>query len=171
MGKYNIGDKVRIIDKWDGNHGQNVHGKMDKWLGKVMTIREVEISCYGDDDVYYMDEDRGEVCGRGWPWYERFIAEKVGEESPYPTCKACKYVCSCCASRGDASKCYNCVNDNSDFKPAENIKHCPITGLKIMQNQYKRCKHMKDTGICSKLVSNSGYCEYPCSYYERIDDV
>lgn len=44
--KYKVGDKVRIIDK--RNSLMNCLGKMDCWLGKVMTIEKV------------FDEDRSE---------------------------------------------------------------------------------------------------------------
>ena len=37
--KYKVGDKVRIIGKWIAGCNQNNEGKMDKWLGKVMTIK------------------------------------------------------------------------------------------------------------------------------------
>lgn len=168
MSKYKVGDRVRIVDEWGGYRGQNVYGKMDKWLGKVMTIREVKSGYFGC--AYCMEEDRGEVCGEGWTWYEFLIAEKVGESSIYPTCRACKYVCGCCVSRRDELKCIGCEN-HQEFEPAENIKHCPITGMSIIQTQYTRCKHMEDNGNCSKRrVTNSRYCKYPCKHYERISD-
>lgn len=59
MAKYKVGDKVRIVDHL---------GEMDKWLGKVMTIRE----CYLTS--YRMKEDYGEYNGYGWCWYEDMIA-------------------------------------------------------------------------------------------------
>ena len=49
--KYKVGDKVRIVsDKSGGNW--NPSGKMDKWLGKVMTIRGIR------GDSYMMEEDK-----------------------------------------------------------------------------------------------------------------
>lgn len=38
MEKYKVGDKVRIVDKWKDGCYQNLKGKMDKWLGKVMSF-------------------------------------------------------------------------------------------------------------------------------------
>lgn len=67
--KYNVGDKVRIIDK--RNSLMNCLGKMDCWLGKIMTIEKV----YDEARCYRMKED-----GQLWFWYEGMIAEKVEEE-------------------------------------------------------------------------------------------
>ena len=69
--KYKIGDRVRITrDKSKGTHW-NVNGEMDKWLGKVMTIRATAraTSC----DVYLMKEDFGEFLGVGWLWTDDMI--------------------------------------------------------------------------------------------------
>lgn len=67
--KYKVGDKVRIVSKWGNNCHQNSRGKMDKWLGKVMTIR----AAYGDC-TYGMKEDVGENGGLNWLWNENCIA-------------------------------------------------------------------------------------------------
>lgn len=67
--KYKVGDKVWIIDK--RNSLMNCLGKMDCWLGKVMTIEKV----FDEDHCYRMKED-----GQLWFWYEGMIAEKVEEE-------------------------------------------------------------------------------------------
>lgn len=64
--KYKVGDKVRIVD----HRTDNMHhfGKMDKWLGKVMTIRECLLS------GYWMEEDSGENIGFGWCWDDDMIS-------------------------------------------------------------------------------------------------
>ena len=49
--KYKVGDKVRIVSKWGEGCCQNRSGKMDKWLGKVMTVR------YVSERWYQMAED------------------------------------------------------------------------------------------------------------------
>lgn len=67
--KYKVGDKVRIVSKWGKGCRQNSLGKMDKWLGKVMTIRSVD--CV--DLSYKMDEDKDEHGGCGWYWFENSI--------------------------------------------------------------------------------------------------
>ena len=69
MAKYKVGDKVRIVDYRTDN--MNPFGKMDKWLGKVMTIIKSGITGYGV--YYYMEEDRYDFLGH-WCWYEDMIA-------------------------------------------------------------------------------------------------
>lgn len=64
--KYKVGDKVRIVDHRTGP--MNNFGKMDKWLGKVMTIRECLLS------GYWMEEDYGENIGFGWRWDDDMIS-------------------------------------------------------------------------------------------------
>lgn len=71
--KYSVGDKVRIVNKWVAGCYENREGKMDKWLGKVMTIREVD----EEEECYRMEEDVEELYGNGWHWHEPAIAELV----------------------------------------------------------------------------------------------
>lgn len=69
--KYKVGDKVRIVGEWpkDGSACQNREGLMDKWLGKVMTIREVRSTyCLMVED----QKDRG--LRFGWAWNASSIA-------------------------------------------------------------------------------------------------
>lgn len=66
MAKYKVGDKVRIVDHRTDN--MNHFGEMDKWLGKVMTIRHLFLS------GYRMEEDCGENYGRGWYWVDSMIS-------------------------------------------------------------------------------------------------
>ena len=65
--RFKVGDKVRIVSEKTGARW-NWRGKMDKWLGKVMTIREVT------DKYYRMEEDKTEFVGEGWFWYDEMIA-------------------------------------------------------------------------------------------------
>lgn len=76
--KYKIGDKVRIVDKWpkDGSACQNHEGQMDKWLGKVMTIREVRPTSYRMEED---KKDRGFFLS-GWAWNEACIAGLVRDK-------------------------------------------------------------------------------------------
>lgn len=69
MTKYNVGDKVRIVDEWNEKTCEAPLGSMDKWLGKVMTIRKAEYF-----DHYRMEEDKDEGSGNGWAWNEACIA-------------------------------------------------------------------------------------------------
>ena len=66
MAKYKVGDKVQIVDHRTDN--MNHFGEMDKWLGKVMTIRRLFLS------GYRMEEDCGENYGRGWYWIDSMIS-------------------------------------------------------------------------------------------------
>lgn len=65
--KYKIGDRVRIVSSKETSVGWNSDGLMDKWLGKVMTIRNIQ------GDAYKMIEDKGEFCRGGWFWFENMI--------------------------------------------------------------------------------------------------
>lgn len=59
---YKVGDKVRI--KADSpRFGWNTLVEMDKWIGKVMTIRLIIADIY-----FLMEEDQNENDGRGWSW-------------------------------------------------------------------------------------------------------
>ena len=65
------GDKVRIAKEKVGDRW-HCDGGMDKWLGKVMTVREVI------NDWAKMEEDMGEhYSGKGWYWYPEMIECKV----------------------------------------------------------------------------------------------
>lgn len=76
--EYKVGDKVRIVTK-RGEHW-NPEGKMDRWMGKVMTIR------YTIGGWYRMEEDRAEHRGDGWSWKEEDIACVV-----IPGCGTCRH--------------------------------------------------------------------------------
>lgn len=75
--KYRVGDKVLI--KNEITYGMDIEGRMDKWLGKIMTVRSTEK--VGDfEPKYYMEEDIDEWNGnwqRGWCWYESHIQGKI----------------------------------------------------------------------------------------------
>lgn len=64
---YKVGDKVRIVE----HHTGAMNRLMDKWLGKVMTIREVDD---GKTPPYKMEEDQQEFWGNGWFWDDEMIA-------------------------------------------------------------------------------------------------
>lgn len=78
--EYNVGDKVLIVDKWVEEDGrQNHDGEMDKWLGKVMTVKS------RNDTYAYMEEDQDdENCfDGGWFWYPEMIAGKFEKTNDY----------------------------------------------------------------------------------------
>ena len=66
------GWKARIVKEWCDGCLENSEGKMDKWLGTVMTVTEVY------HDHLFMKEDIG--CRvfdktKGWCWYAAAIEE------------------------------------------------------------------------------------------------
>ena len=73
--KLKVGDKVKIVDEWVGE-GQNDDGLMDKWLGKVMTIREILTNSLK------MVEDKDKWYPEGWFWDRKMIEKKVED---FPT--------------------------------------------------------------------------------------
>lgn len=65
--RYNVGDKVVIVDEWCGDGYENPEGRMDCYLGAVMTVRREHINSRGF--CYRMEEDHG-----SWMWYPSMIA-------------------------------------------------------------------------------------------------
>lgn len=59
MEQFKKGDKVKIIKK---SADWNSDGEMDKWLGKIMTIKKVFSDCCD------MEEDSEDNDGFGWDW-------------------------------------------------------------------------------------------------------
>ena len=69
--KYKIGDKVRIVSEWKSMDNVNCAGRMDKWLGKTMTIISIVENRY-----YKMKEDEHDkdcFLGDGWCWFDCHI--------------------------------------------------------------------------------------------------
>lgn len=66
--KYKVGNRVRIVSEWGKGCYQNSKGKMDKWLGKVMTVKSV------GKTLYKMVEDAEDNEKYGWYWSENCIA-------------------------------------------------------------------------------------------------
>lgn len=48
------GIRVKIVDEWKPGCGQNVNGLMDKYLGQIVTILDVDV----DEDTATIEEDR-----------------------------------------------------------------------------------------------------------------
>lgn len=64
-----IGDRVKIVDQWVEPHYENPDGKMDHWLGQVMTVKEFNSDDDGNGLSVSMVEDQGEWFRSGWSWY------------------------------------------------------------------------------------------------------
>lgn len=75
MAKYKVGDKVRIVSKRTAEHW---NPQMDKWLGRVMTIRKDEADIVtGEHFGYKMEEDQKSEVPFGWYWWDDMIAGLV----------------------------------------------------------------------------------------------
>lgn len=75
MAKYKVGDKVRIVSK---RPAERWVSQMDKWLGRVMTIRSDEIDYRtGEHFGYKMEEDQMDDTRFGWFWWDDMIAGLV----------------------------------------------------------------------------------------------
>ena len=60
------GMQVRIIDHWVPGCCQNSEGQMDRWLGKIMTVK-----CRQCGHLSMMED------GGRWAWSEHTIAEII----------------------------------------------------------------------------------------------
>lgn len=78
MAKYKIGDKVRIVSKRTADHW---NPKMDKWLGRIMTIRSDEIDLATRKHIgYKMEEDQKSEAPFGWYWWDDMIAGRANPD-------------------------------------------------------------------------------------------
>lgn len=80
--KLKVGDKVKIVDKRPETDAWPYFvNSMNKWLGKVMTIRRLDDF---DPDYQYvcMVEDKDEDFGCGWYWGAHMIERKIEEKKP-----------------------------------------------------------------------------------------
>ena len=75
--KYKKGDRVRIVSYRTTDMDSN--GKMDKYLGTVITIKDIHHRAFiSETSLYYeMVEDRG-----AWYWYDNMIAG-LAAETPF----------------------------------------------------------------------------------------
>lgn len=64
---YKVGDRVRIVSSRAGQLRWNISGRMDKYMGTVMTITKVETS--SDGYVKYRMKEDDEY----WHWYQWMI--------------------------------------------------------------------------------------------------
>ena len=78
------GVKVRIIDSWDKlpshDRWQAPSGKMDHWLGQIVTIKKVTKHGNG---WFKIEEDIDENACGGWVWKANGFSEIV-DERPEP---------------------------------------------------------------------------------------
>lgn len=74
--KLKIGQKFKVVDEWNEEAKLliNNEGKMDKWQGKIMTVRDINDLLFGN---YSAEEDRTENDGKGWCWHYSMIDWKA----------------------------------------------------------------------------------------------
>ena len=73
---YEVGDRVQIVDQWTPFTAENWAGRMDKYLGTVMTVRVVDEQM----QEYRMQEDRCDPhTTNGWYW-NRFCIKGLAED-------------------------------------------------------------------------------------------
>lgn len=77
------GAKVKIIDEWLPLCGQNAEGLMDKYLGQIVTVMEVNV----DEDIVLIEEDAGDCEFRmsgHWIWnafcFDYIIEDDASDE-------------------------------------------------------------------------------------------
>lgn len=59
------GMRVKIVDEWNSGCGQNVEGLMDKYLGQIVTVLEIQ------GGIVTIEEDAGDCkfrTGGHWVW-------------------------------------------------------------------------------------------------------
>ncbi len=158
--KYKVGDKVRIVSEWGEDCGQDLNGEMDKWLGKVMTIRTV--GSKGGD--YRMQEDKTEYYGFGWYWNENCIAGLACEKKIVITSDGEKTLARLCDGgkvvKTATAKCS--PDDKFDFE----------VGATIAFNRlFEKCEKKEEP----KYFNGKAVCVKPCygftigKIYEFID--
>lgn len=75
------GMRVKIVDKWVPGCGQNKAGRMDKYLGQIVTVIKVRNGCV------YIEEDAGSCDfheGGHWNWYAASFDYIVEDEDFEP---------------------------------------------------------------------------------------
>ena len=72
------GDKVKIIDTPVSGTKYGAE-PMDKWCGKIMTVRDKKTS-YNEMYIFALMEEDEEDVPDGWGWFSWMIEKKVAEE-------------------------------------------------------------------------------------------
>lgn len=65
--RFKVGEKVIVKSFSERPDHWNISGKMDKWMGKIVTILKYRES---DINPYLIEEDKGENLGGRWRWRE-----------------------------------------------------------------------------------------------------
>lgn len=76
-----VGDKIRVVNIWPVGGRQNNSGLMDKYLGQILTVREIvptEKFCRVLED---MSDRNYSPTEKGWAWYSELIDEIVFDKT------------------------------------------------------------------------------------------
>ena len=141
---YKVGDKVKIVRR---HFTFNESGKMDKWIGQIMTIREI------DSIAARMKEDKNENAGRGWCWNYECLEP---EESDQITIN--RYGNKVVAKMGKKTGVARC-NETDTFDLYTGVK-IAVDRLFSKKSEVKEVKRHAKVGEYIKIVS-------PCSSYGR----
>lgn len=89
--KYEVGDKVKFVDKWSTGTNEDDFGKHDDFLGKILTIEDVRI---GLRTMYYKvkESHRKEECLKEWWFNANCIEGKAVEINESDEIKVGDYV-------------------------------------------------------------------------------
>ena len=89
--KYEVGDKVKFVDKWSTGTNEDNFGKHDDFLGKILTIEDVRI---GLRTMYYKvkESHRKEGILKEWWFNDNCIAGKAVEINESDEIKVGDYV-------------------------------------------------------------------------------
>lgn len=52
----------------------------------------------------------------------------------YEKCRSCVYTCKCCKWYDTRVACSGCENNYDEFEPYKLIKHCPLDGTSLEDN-------------------------------------
>lgn len=89
--KYEVGDKVKFVDKWDTGTNEDNFGRHDDFLGDILTIEDVRI---GLKTVYYKikESNRKESILKNWWFNDNCIEGKAVEINESDEIKVGDYV-------------------------------------------------------------------------------
>ena len=82
VGDISPGIRVKIVDEWGPGCHQNWSGRMDKFLGKILTVREI-IDDLPLGGYFTVEEDAGSggLEGDGhWAWFPAAVEFVIPEE-------------------------------------------------------------------------------------------
>lgn len=89
--EYEVGDKVKFVDKWSTGTNEDNYGRHDDFLGKVLTIEGVRIDYR---TIYYKvkESHRKEWCLKNWWFNDNCIEGKAVEINESDEIKVGDYV-------------------------------------------------------------------------------